>query len=132
MAKINSQKFTTEEFQDQIKWIGKLFAPLNQFIGDVISGFRNGLTIEDNFYQEIKEIKWTNSAQNFPLKFRTKFVAHPKGMIPIYLLNNTTGAFSTAAPWLEWGYADGQVSIGAISGLTPNSTYTIRLLVIYG
>lgn len=132
MSKLNPQKFTVEEFQDQIKWIGKLFSPLNQFIGEVVAAFSNSLSIQDNLYQEIKEIKWTNSAGNFPLKFRTKFVSNPKGIVPIYLMNNTLGSYSTAQPWVVWSYADGQVNISAISGLTSGSTYTIRLLVIYG
>ncbi len=131
MAKINPSKFTTEEFQDQAKWIGKLFSALNQFTGDVVTAFSNGFTVQDNLYQEIKEIKWLNSAQNFPLKFKTKFLIHPKGLHPIYLLNNTTGAYSTLQPWVVWSYADGQVVISDISGLTAASTYTIRIHVIY-
>lgn len=132
MALINPQKFTTEEFQDQAKWIGKLFSGLNQFTGDVVAAFSNQFSVQDNLFQEIKEIKWTNTTQNFPLKFITKFKVIPKGMTPIYLLNNTTGSYSTAAPWVVWSYADGQVTISNISGLTNASTYTIRLLVIYG
>lgn len=132
MAKINPQRFTTEEFPDQNEWIGKLFSPLNQFTGDVVRAFSNALKIEDNLFQEIKEIKWVNSATNFPLKFRTKFVAPPKGLMPIYLLNNTTGSYSLAAPWVVWSYQNNEVIISDISGLTAASTYTIRLLVIYG
>jgi len=132
MAKVSPQRFTTEEFPKQNDWIGKLFSPLNQFIGDVVRAFSNGFTVEDNLFQEIKEIKWVNSATNFPLKFRTKFNSSPKGLIPIYLLNNTTGSYSTAAPWVVWSYQNNEVSISDISGLTASSTYTIRLLVIYG
>lgn len=132
MTKINPQKFTTEEFQDQASWIGKLFSGLNGFTGSVVTAFSNGFTVEDNLYQEIREIKYVNSSGNFPLKFKTKFSVHPKGLVPIYLLNNTLGSYSTAAPWVVWSYADGQVSISDISGLTASSTYTIRLLVLYG
>lgn len=132
MAEINPQKFGTEEFQDQLDWIGKLFSPLNQFIGDVVRGFSNSITVNDNLYQEIKEIKWLNQSQNFPLKFKTKFAVNPKGLMPIYLLNNTTGSYSTAQPWVAWSYADGQIVISSISGLSAATTYTIRLLVIYG
>lgn len=132
MSKINSQKFTVEDFQTESSWIGKLFTPLNQFLGDVVGGFQSGMTVEDNLYQEIKEIKWVNSSGNFPLKFRTKFNVHPRGLTPIYLLNNTLGSFSTAAPWVVWSFVNGEVSISNISGLTADSTYTIRLLVIYG
>lgn len=130
--KINPQQFTTEDFPDQAKWIGKLFQGLNQFIGDVVNAFSNQLTVQENLYQEIKEIKWVNSTQNLPLKFRTKFAVYPKGLTPIYLLDNTTGNYSNLQPWVSWSYSDGQIIISEVTGLTPNITYTIRLLVIYG
>lgn len=131
MAKINPQKFTTEDFPDQNKWIGKLFAKLNQFTGEIVLAFANGLTVEDNFQQEIKEIKYLNSATNFPLKFKTKFALFPKGVSPIYLYNVTLASYSSAQPWVVWTYADGQVVINDIMGLTSGHTYQIRLHVIY-
>ncbi len=132
MSKISPQRFSTEDFADQQGWIEKLFSPLNQFTGDVVRAFSNGFNIEDNLFQEIKEIKYVNASSNFPLKFRTKFAVSPKGISVIYLLNNTTGSYSTQVPWVVWGYQDGTITIKDISGLTANSTYTIRLLVIYG
>ena len=67
MAKINPQKFTNEDFPDQRDWIGKLFSPLNQFLGDVARAFANKINIEDNLFQEIREISFKNSTNNFPL-----------------------------------------------------------------
>lgn len=131
MANLTPKSFTVEQFPDQVKWIGKLFSPLNQLIQELVSGFSNNITVKDNLFQEIKEIKWTNTATNFPLGFRTKFVSNPSGLIPIYLVNNTTGDYSPLAPWVQWSYSDGQITIPAISGLTSGNTYTIRLLVIY-
>lgn len=127
----NPQKFTVEDFQEQQSWIGKLFSPLNQYLNEVVLAFNNNITVDDNLAQEFKEIKWVNSASNFPLRFKTKFNKQPKGLLPIYLLNNTLGSYSTLSPWVVWSYADGQVIISDISGLTASSTYTIRLLVIY-
>lgn len=132
MSKIDPQQFTTEEFPDQNDWIGKLFTPLNKLTGDIVRAFSNGFSVEDNLYQEIKEVKWVNSATNFPVKFRTKFNKAPKGLVQIYLLNNTTGAYSLAAPWVVWSYQNNAVTISAISGLTAASTYTMRLWVVYG
>lgn len=131
MGKINPQKFTTEDFPDQNKWIGKLFAKLNQFTGEIVLSFANGLTVEDNLNQEIKDVKYVNSASNFPLKFKTKWATYPKGLVTISLFNNTLSEYSTAQPWPVWSYADGQVALSEISGLTSGHTYTIRFLVIY-
>lgn len=131
MSKINPTKFLVEDFQDNKGFAEKLFGPLNQFINDVFLSYRNALTIEDNLYQEIKEIKYKNDTNNFPLRFQTKFQVQPKGLLVMYLYNNTLGSYSTAQPWVVWRYSDGQVIISDISGLTASSTYTIRFLVIY-
>lgn len=130
--KLDPQRFSTEEFPDQASWISKLFSGLNQFTGNVVTGFTNQLTIEDNFYQEIREVKFTNSAQTFPLKFKAKFAVHPRGLTPIYLLNNTSGNYSDLQPWFSWNFADGQIIINSVTGLNPGEIYTARLLIIYG
>lgn len=130
--KITPIRFSVEEFPEQASWIGKLFEALNQFTGNIVRAFSNKITIEDNLYEELKDIKFKNAANNYPLKFLTKFKAQPKGLHPIYLQNETIGAYSVLAPWVVWKYQDGQVVITDISGLTADSTYTIRLRVIYG
>lgn len=132
MSKLSPQKFIVEQFQGQADWIGPLFSSLNSFINDVVISFTNKLTISDNLYQEIKEIKWKNNSGDFPLKFKTKFISNPVGMIPIFLYNNTLSANSAQVPVLTWSYGNGEISITALTGLTAASTYTIRLLVIYG
>lgn len=131
MSKLNPQRFTSEEFPDQAKWIGKLFSGLNQFTGDVVNAFSNQISVQDNLHQEIKEIKFVNQGSDYPIKFKLKFNQNPRGLTPIYLLNNTTGEPSILQPWVIWTYADGQIRISDISGLTASNTYTIRLLIIY-
>jgi len=132
MGKLTPQKFIVEQFQDQASWIGPMFSSLNAFINDVVIAFNNNLNIADNLYQEIKEIKFKNSSVNFPLKFRTKYSVYPKGMIPIFLFNETLSANSGQVPVLTWSYSNGEISISSLTGLTADSTYTIRLLVING
>ena len=132
MSKLPNQSFSAEDFQDQKDWIGKLFSPINKLIIDLVGFFNNGITVKDNLYQEIKEIKFVNISNNFPLKFRTKFQLHPQGLFYIYLFNNTTGEMSAQAPAFVWDYTNGEISISDLTGLTASSTYTIRLLVIYG
>lgn len=132
MSKISPQRFSVEEFPEQQDWIGKLFTPLNQLTGEIVAAFANGLSVKDNLMQEIKEVKWVNSTTNFPLKFRTKFGNKaPIALLPGYLLNNTTGAYSTVQPWVVWSYKDGEVLISDVMGLVSGNTYTIRLVVIY-
>lgn len=130
--KLSPAKLTLEDFPKQRDWIGPLFSILNAFTGDIVRAFSNQLNIEDNLYQEIKEYKFKNSTNDFPLKFQTKFNVSPKGMIPIYVFNNTLSTFSTTAPVVVWSFAEGTLSISSITGLTTDSTYTIRFLIFYG
>ena len=132
MSKLQPAKLILEDFPKQRDWIGPLFTVLNKFTGDLVLAFSNNLTVEENLYMEIREIRWVNSSGNFPLKFRSKFRTSPKGLHVVYLFNNTLGTYSTQTPWVVWTYNDGEISISDISGLTANSDYTIRLQVIYG
>jgi len=132
MGKLTPQRFTVESFQDQAEWIGPLLSSLNSFMNDLVINFNNGLTISDNLAQEIKEISWKNDSNNLPLRFTTKFNKYPQGISVIYLYNTTDGVYSTQAPWLEWSFANNQIVISNITGLTASKNYTIRLLVIYG
>jgi hypothetical protein len=132
LSKLIPAKLTLEDFPEQRSWIGPLFSILNSFTGDLVRAFSNQLTVGDNLFQEIKEVKFVNQSGDFPLKFKTKFIANPQGLTPIYLFDNTVNAYSPLTPQVVWSYADGTISISNISGLTANTTYTIRLLLIYG
>ena len=132
MSQLKPAKLTLEDFPEQRSWIGTLFGVLNQFTNDIVQSYNNQLTVADNLFMEIREIKFVNQSGDFPLKFTTKFSSNPKGLTPIYLFDNTVGSYSPLTPQLVWSYADGALSISNISGLTAATTYTIRLLVLYG
>jgi hypothetical protein len=132
MSKLNPQRFSLEEFPEQRDWLGKLVSPLNQFIGDVFRSYNNQITIDDNLFQEIKEFKIKNAANNFPYKFKTKFNSNPKGLVSIYVFNNDTGSIAAEIPIFTWSYSSQEINISQISGLTSNTNYTIRVLIIYG
>jgi len=128
--KLTNRRFSTEDFKEQQNWITKLLSPLNQFIEEVFRAFNNQLTIEDNLYQEIKEIKIQNVGSNFPINIKTKFNVYPKGLHIIYC-SASDGSVLTAAPWTNWSFNNQQLIISNITGLTSGLTYTIRILIIY-
>lgn len=130
--KLVPQKFVLENFKSQSSWISPLLSSLNSFLNDLVFASTNNFTVADNLYQEIKELKFTNAATNKPLRFKTKFNANPKGLLVIYVFNNTLGAYATQFPVIEWSYSNGEVIISELSGLTASSVYTIRILAIYG
>lgn len=132
MAQLKPQKFTIESFKDQASWITNLLSPLNQILNDLVMSYSNGLTVSENLYQEIKEITFKNNAGVYPLVFKTKFNANPKGMVLLYNYDNTLNKYATTNPVIEWQFVNGNINITAITGLTSGSSYTVRFLVIYG
>lgn len=128
--KLTPQKFTIEGFQDQSSWIGKLFSPLNNFIAQVYQGFSNNLSIADNLFMEIKSVTFTNETSNFPFSFTTKFNKYPE-MVLVDSCIDSTGAYSSVQPLVKWSYANGEMSISSVSGLTASMKYVLKLLIIY-
>lgn len=129
--KLSPRRYTVEEFPTQQDWIGNLLAPLNQTTQELFSGLNNNVTISDNLYQEIKELRFINDSSNFPIKFKTKFNKHPIGMTVIYCVDSAGGTASNT-PWLTWSFADGMVTITNITNLTASSTYSLRIHIVYG
>lgn len=130
--RLTGQRFQTEDFKDQEKWISKLLSPLNKIFSDLVTIFSNNITIQDNMYQEIKEVLFINSTSNFPLRYRLKFNSIPKGLVPIYVYNKTNSEYANENPFITWDFSNGELVINEITGLTSSTQYIIRLLIIYG
>lgn len=128
--KLSPRRYTVEEFPDQQSWIGNLLSPLNQSNQELFSGLNNNITIAENLYQEVKELKFTVDATTYPIRFKTKFNKHPLGINVIYCMDSTGGTASNT-PWLTWSFADGLMTITNITNLTSSMTYTLRIHVIY-
>lgn len=126
--KITTQKFTLESYKDQASWIGKLFSPLNSFIGQIATIFQNNISVQDNLYQEVKEIRFLNENSYFPIKFKTKFNKYPQiAMVGACVDENGQNTLTA----MNWSFENGTFSINSLSGLSPSTTYAIKLLIIY-
>jgi hypothetical protein len=131
MAQLKPQKFLTESFPEQAKWIGSLFGALNQFINDVFLAFNNQLTVKENLFQEIKELTFKNITSNFPMTFKTKWPTNPQGLLLIYCVDNSIAKPPSVTPVVEWIYENGTIKITAIGGLNVGTSYTMRFLIVY-
>lgn len=131
MAKLNSRKFSMESFKEAPTWLGTFLSQLNSFITEVYSSYQNQLTIEDNLYQEIKEVRLVNETTNLPLVIKTKFNKMPLCVQVIYCVA-TDNSTPSVQPWLTWTFNNQLLSILNITGLTASKTYTFRFLIIYG
>lgn len=129
--KVSPRRLTVEEFPEQQSWIGSLLSPLNQTNQELFSGLANNVTVSENLYQEIKELKFTLDAATYPIRFKTKFNKNPIGLQTIYC-KDAIGGTASNTPWISWSFADGQLTISNITNLTTSQTYTLRLHLIYG
>lgn len=129
--KLNPRKFNLEDFPEPPAWLGNLLSPLNQFIQESVQGTTNKITVNDNLYQEIKEIRFVNNSGNFPLSFKNKFPKMPIGITVIYC-QATDGTQPSNTPWIQWNYSEQKTTITAVSNITSSLTYSIKLLIIYG
>ena len=128
--KLSSKKLSLEDFKEQQQWIGGLLQTINDTLGQLVQLLNNGISIEDNLHQEIKEIKFLNDSTAFPIKFKTKFNTYPKGLQLIYCIDSSNVDL-TSCPFINWSFSNGIITITSITGLTVSRTYTARILVIY-
>ena len=132
MGKISPRKFSLEDFPSAPAWMGAFLSTLNQFIQEVYSGTQNNVTVEDNLYREIKELKFTLDSATYPISFKPKWNVNPKGMAVIYCLASD-GTSPSTYPWISYSMTSkGLIEISAILGLTSGKTYSIRMEIIYG
>ena len=129
--KLNSRRFSAEDFKDAPEYVINLLSALNQNLQELQAINTNGITINDNLYQEIIDLNFVNDSVAFPIKKRLRHNVLPKGIQVIYCVDSEGNTVSDY-PWLNWSFSNQQLTVNAISNLTSNKTYLIRVLVIYG
>lgn len=128
--KLSNKKLSLDAFKDNI-WIGPLLSYINELFTQLFNGLNNQITVEDNLFQEIKEIKVVNDGVAFPIQIKTKFTTYPKGVtcLSAKALDNS---LLTSTPFVNWEYSNNILTIRSITGLSSNVTYNINLHIIYG
>ena len=125
------KKLSIESFREQSNWIGKLFYPLNQFIGTMRLALNNNLTFSENINAQVKELRITEST-SYPLYFSTTVNSKPDGLWVIGI-NEISGAPAnlTSAVFIDWEYVgSSSIKIKAVTGIDPVKTYDLKMIVI--
>jgi|SRR6478736_4481924 len=122
-----------EDFKEQSSWIGKLLQPINSFMTSIVSALSHGLTFGDNFAAQVKDLEFSENANTYPLYFKSTTATKPVGLWVV----NASEIAATPSPILnavyaDWEYADGQVRINNITGLTTGKKYRILVVAISG
>lgn len=132
-----NKRLLAEDFPaDQKSWISRLLAPLNDFMTQVTGALNNQLTVRENMAAEHREIEFlvrATPALTYPLFFKTKFNLKPV-VVTCVGAREVAGAPQPIgqAVFADWEYANGQVSITNLTGLTVGKTYRVTFYVSYG
>ncbi len=127
------KRLSTEDFKDQTSWIGKLLTPLNEFMSTTVAALNRGLTFSDNLAAQVKTLTITASADAYPLKFLCTLNSRPQGLWIVSVRDHASTPLTlTTAVFADWDYANGQVIINNITGLTAGRKYDICVIIIAG
>lgn len=134
MAKLPPlRRLVAEDFQDQSDWIGKLIQPLNEHMERVTRAFNKGLTIEENFSGELREVTVDGV---YPLKLAWTQRQRPRSVVVggVRKADGSTWTLSTAVQ-VQWQYTQGgELQIDTVVGISPTSAdkYILTLEVKTG
>jgi hypothetical protein len=138
MAKIPQiQRLVTEDFQDQKKWIGKLFQPINTFMELVVSAFDRNLTLTENVAADILYPVFTSvPTATAPLSLAWRLKVAPIALVVADVQSTVGTSFTiSAAVQVQWTYTDNSgLQITNLVGLTPtnNDQYRLTILALTG
>jgi len=134
MARLPSiKRIVAEDFPSEVqKWVGKLLQPLNSFFESTHAALGKGLTVADNFDGMLKTVE----VSGFPTKFKWERRSPPKALWVVQC-RESQGVHTnfTSAPYADWEFTqDGQVSILALTGLSPTASnkYQVTVIVMAG
>lgn len=119
----------TEDYLEQKSWIGKLLAPLNQFMQVVYSTLNGGIEFGTNIRSQVTEVTYEVGVTSFPIRFQSS-IGKPQGLLVVNVVDiSDTPTTLSAAVFPDWSYVQGMVHINALVGLsTAGKKY--RLTVI--
>lgn len=114
--------------------VDKIGFSINVFAEEVVKALNNGLDVEDNFNQAIKDVLVTVDASGVPTSttaFKSGVTGSIAGLHVIKATNNTsTNTLPTAYPYISWTESNGLITINKIIGLPAKNQFTLRLLII--
>ena len=133
------RRLNREDFPKQKDWIGKLLEPLNQFMRTVHQILNKGITIADNMDAYIKEMTFTKlstyPSSDTPLLFRNDLSGYraPQGVLLLSISESVSNpSVLTDAVTFDWSYDGTNIEINNITGLTNETKYKAKFLILGG
>lgn len=120
-----------EDVPDSPEWFDVIIDAWNSFIEPIVQALSNRLTFVDNFDGQEYEDDINQTKLDNGYSFRVTMNAKPRGVLLLQIYKKS-GSHEpiTTAPYVDWLYQDGLITIYSISGIDATSTYRVRLQVI--
>ena len=120
-----------EDYPDAPEWFEGVIESWNGFVESTVQILSNRVTFFDNFDGQEYEDDISQQKLDAGYRIRVTMKQKPRGVIPlqIYKIAGTHEPFTTA-PFVDWTYADGLITIHAITGIDSSSTYRVRLQIV--
>ncbi|TGN09984.1 hypothetical protein [Leptospira bandrabouensis] len=137
MANLPSQKRILEQDlgSDVPSWTRKLLSPLNSFFESLYSAFNRDITFRENIRCDYRDIIVTTTANYDSREFTPiKFKNNLKERVDTILISQISEDRAVFTPVYEstslaWNEYNKEITIHYISGLEPNKSYKLKLLL---
>ena len=120
-----------EDMLDSPSWFDKVIGLWNDFVEPMTQVLTNNVTFVDNFDGQQYEDDIDQAAIDAGYSIKVTMKAIPKGvlLLQIYKSSETHTPFTTA-PYVDWSYAEGFITINSITGIDSNVKYRVRLQIV--
>lgn len=119
--------------QDKQDFVEKLALPINNGFDTLYDALNKKITLSDNITSDVIDVNLTVDDKGVPLKttvFSVSFTDQIGLLIVGNLVNNTNNkSFPSQAPFITWSQSSKTVTIQHVTGLSPNNSYTITIVV---
>jgi hypothetical protein len=120
-----------EDVKDDKKFKNVVTNTLNRFMESVYSGFNNDITFEDNIRSEKRQFTLTEGADvggGNTFKFSTS-IDNPFACQLTKIIQQGGSHVNLSSVFLDWDFANTEITIYNISGLNSDKIYDINLLI---
>lgn len=132
------KRIITEDFDNEEQsLISKLGFIINAAFDSIFQALNKGITIEDNLNQSLVDITVkvdSNGIPTTPTQIKYSLKTTCKGILVISATNNSnSSSYLNSSPFVAFEQTNANLlTIKHISGLTANTSYTLKLILIGG
>jgi hypothetical protein len=127
------KKILREDIKDAPPWAMKIVDTLNSFMESVYTALNKNITFTENTASFVKEVVYTTPS-TYPtmdnVSFMNTLKTRASGVLPLQIYDRSTYTAPSGPCFIPWVETKGTIVLGPITGLAPDKTYVVRVLVI--